>query len=185
MARQLLGMHLCTNVGGNYTSGVIVETEAYRGPEDKASHAYGGRRTNRTEVMYSPGGIAYVYLCYGIHHLFNVVTAPKDMAHAILVRAIEPLEGKEIMRARRGGTIPNLQLTNGPGKLTQALGITRVQNGQSLLWKEDQEVWLEAGRRITTSEMVPSKRIGIEYAKEWKDKFWRFYIKGNPFVSIQ
>src|SRR5690606_35078300 len=115
LARAVLGYRLCTNLGGRLTSGIIVETEAYRAPEDKASHAYNGRKTARTNVIYRPGGVSYVYLCYGIHHLFNIVSGPKDVAHAILVRALQPESGIEIMRERRGLNIRDKQLTNGPG----------------------------------------------------------------------
>ena len=132
LSRQLLGYRLCSDIEGCFTSGVIVETEAYRAPEDKASHAYGNRRTNRTEVIFGKGGMSYVYLCYGIHHLFNVVTGPIGTAHAILIRALEPADGLSIMRIRRGPSKQDNQLTNGPGKLCQALAITRDHNGLDL-----------------------------------------------------
>ena len=131
IARELLGKILVTEFGVR-TSGIIVETEAYAGITDKASHAYGGRRTGRTEVMYSPGGTAYVYLCYGIHHLFNVVTNIEGIPHAVLIRAIEPVEGIETMLERRGKTKLSPSLTAGPGALSQALGISTALTGTSL-----------------------------------------------------
>ena len=143
VARDLLGKVLVTNFEGEYTAGRITETEAYRAPDDRACHAWGNRRTARTEVMFGAGGAAYVFLCYGIHHLFNVVTAPEDQAHAVLIRALEPLEGVGIMRERRGGKNTSLvQLTTGPGALCQALGITTHWTGQRLD-DPDSPIWIE------------------------------------------
>lgn len=184
LSKQLLGYKLCTRVDGVTTTGIIVETEAYRAPEDKASHAYNGRRTSRTETIFQRGGISYVYLCYGIHHLFNVVTGPKDTAHAILIRALEPLGGIPIMQERRGLSVPESRLTNGPGKLCQALGITKALDGVDLTGQENSKVWLEKGISVDPSEIVASKRVGIDYAEEWKEKLWRFYINGNLHVSV-
>ena len=124
ISRELLGKVLYTNFHGELTSGIIVETEAYAGTTDKASHAYGGRRTKRTKIMYSPGGYAYVYLCYGIHHLFNIVTNKENIPHAVLIRAIQPRDGIEIMLQRRNKKKVDHSLTSGPGSLTRALGIT-------------------------------------------------------------
>ena len=180
-----MGYQLCTMIDGLKTSGIIVETEAYRAPEDKASHAYKDRRTNRTEVIFQEGGVSYVYLCYGIHHLFNVVSGPADMAHAILVRALEPKVGLEVMRSRRGDTIPDNQLTNGPGKLCQALGITRELNGLELDKNSQNEIWIEESIDIASSQIIHAKRIGVDYADEWKEKLWRFYIKDNLYVSVR
>ena len=130
VARELLGMVLCSAVGGKLTKAVIIETEAYAGVGDRASHAFGGRRTRRTEPMYAPGGLAYVYLCYGIHHLFNVVSGPRDVPHAVLVRAGVPVAGIEVMRERRGSTRrPARTLISGPGTLTQALAIRTALTG--------------------------------------------------------
>lgn len=184
LSRELLGCRLCSEINGHFTAGLIVETEAYRAPEDKASHAYGNRRTNRTEVIFHAGGISYVYLCYGIHHLFNVVTGPEDMAHAILVRALKPDSGLDIIRSRRGGSITDNQLTNGPGKLCQALGITREQNGLDLRKSAGNTIWIEPGEKISSSCIITAKRIGVDYADEWKEKLWRFYIKDSPWVSV-
>lgn len=184
LAKSLLGMHLCTSFEGVLTAGVIVETEAYKAPEDKACHAYGNKRTARTEIMFDRGGVAYVYLCYGIHHLFNIVTGQKDEAQAVLIRAIEPVQGIEIMQKRRRFASGNkYNLTNGPGKLTQALGITTQYTGQELTNFGQGTCWLEYGERIPDENVVASKRIGVDYAKEWAEMPWRFTIKGNKWVS--
>ncbi len=164
---------------GRRVSGIIVETEAYRGPEDRASHAYGGRRTRRTETMYAPGGTAYVYFVYGMYHQFNVVTNVADVPHAVLVRALEPVEGVELMRRRRGGAAP-LDLTSGPGKLCIALGIDRRLDGADLL---GDRIWLEAGRRVRPAAIAAGPRVGIDYAEDWAARPWRFWLRGNPFVS--
>ena len=181
VARQLLGRLLVVRSrDGTRVSGIIVETEAYRGPEDRASHAYGGRRTNRTETMYRTGGTAYVYFVYGMYHQFNVVTNVRDAPHAVLVRALEPVEGIPRMRRRRPGRADH-DLTNGPGKLCAALGISRSLDGADLLGPR---VWLEEGRReVRASQIAVGPRVGIDYAQEWADKPWRFWIKGNPYVS--
>nr|WP_315899933.1 DNA-3-methyladenine glycosylase [Membranihabitans marinus] len=184
LAKSLLGYRLCTRIGGQLTSGVIVETEAYRAPEDKASHAYGNRRTARTEVIFKAGGTSYIYLCYGIHHLFNIVSGPPETAHAILVRALEPDAGLTEMRLRRGEKISDKQLTNGPGKLCQALGIDRTLNGLSVNKSSGNPLWVEPYVQVPTDEIIKSKRVGIDYAEEWKEKLWRFHIHGNPYVSV-
>jgi DNA-3-methyladenine glycosylase len=158
-----------------------VETEAYRAPEDRASHAFGNKRTPRTEIFYNQGGIAYVYLCYGIHYLFNIVTNIKDVPHAVLVRAIEPVTGIDIMLHRRKKTKIDYTLTSGPGALSLALGITKKQNGVSL---KDNEIWLEnKGMVIDEKEILSGPRIGVAYAKEYASMPWRFYLKDNPWVS--
>jgi DNA-3-methyladenine glycosylase len=180
VARDLLGKLLVVpTINGKRISGMIVETEAYRGPEDRASHAYGGRRTKRTETMYQVGGLAYVYFVYGMYNQFNVVSNVLDIPHAILVRALEPVEGIDIMRQRRH-TQPDHNLTNGPGKLCIALGIDRQLDRADLLGRT---VWLEEYERVTTGKIASGPRIGIDYAEEWVDKPWRFWIKGNSFVS--
>ncbi len=184
LSRQLLGYRLGTSIDGQQTTGIIVETEAYKAPEDKASHAYGNRRTTRTEVIFGNGGISYIYLCYGIHHLFNVVSGPEDMAHAILVRALQPDEGIPVMKKRRGIKIKERQLTNGPGKLCQALGINRDLNGLPLEKTSGSKLWIEPGIKVPSSRIVHAKRVGVDYADEWKEKLWRFYIKGNSYVSV-
>src|SRR5438128_352784 len=181
VARDLLGTKLVVPArNGACVAGLIVETEAYRGPEDRASHAYGGRRTNRTETMYRVGGTAYVYFVYGMYDQFNVVTNVEDVPHAVLVRALEPAEGIELMRARRHGRLDH-GLANGPGKLCVALGIDRTLDRADLL---GDRVWIEEGRGgIQASAISAGPRIGIDYAEGWVDRPWRFWIGGNPFVS--
>jgi DNA-3-methyladenine glycosylase len=173
VSKQLLGKLICTNVNSQFTSGIITETEAYCGRNDKACHANNGKRTPRTEVMFGDPGHAYVYLCYGIHHLFNVVTNQNGLADAVLVRAVFPVEGIEIMRERRN--MANLKnLTNGPGKFTQAMGITTDFNSYSL---SESPLWIEdCGLEVPKEEILTSKRIGIDYAEEDADRLWRFQI---------
>ena len=180
VARDLLGKKLVVpNRNGARVAGLIVETEAYRGPEDRASHAYNSRRTNRTETMYRRGGTAYVYFVYGMYHQFNVVTNVEDVPHAILVRAVEPSEGLDIMRRRRRGR-SEYELTSGPGRLCLALGIDRKLDKADLL---GDRVWIEEGISISPREITRGPRIGIEYAEEWIKKPWRFWVRDNPFVS--
>ena len=179
ISQELLGKVLVTDIDGKYTAGIITETEAYQAPEDKASHAFNNRRTNRTEVFYNRGGVGYVYLCYGIHHLFNVVTNNQHIPHAILIRSIEPLEGIDVMMQRRNKNKLDKTLTSGPGALSQALGITRLHNKIPLV---ENTVWIE-DRNIQVENIVSTTRVGIDYAKEYKDKPWRYYIKGNKWVS--
>lgn len=181
IARELLGKVLTTKWNGIITSGRIVEVEAYNGIVDKASHAFGGRRTNRNEIMYADGGVAYIYLCYGIHHLFNVVTNTKGIPHAILIRAIEPIEGVDEMLKRTGKKKLDNTLTKGPGNVSKALGLFTMQTGQSL---NSKDLFLaDDAHRYRRIETAASPRIGVDYAG--KDAFlpYRFYIKGNPFVS--
>src|ERR1043166_617207 len=180
VARDLLGKKLVVpDRKGTRVSGIIVETEAYRGPEDRASHAYGGRRTNRTETMYGPGGTAYVYIVYGMYNQFNVVTNAENVPHAILVRALEPFEGLDLMRRRRPGR-SEYELTSGPGRLCLAMGIDRGLDKADLLGNR---VWIEEGVSVSPREIARGPRIGIDYAENWKDKPWRFWVKDNPFVS--
>ena len=178
----LLGKHLYSKVGGVITAGMIVETEAYRAPEDKASHAYGDRRTTRTATMFLPGGICYIYLCYGIHHLFNVVTGAAEKAHAILIRALEPSVGIKVMKSRRRQHANRADLTSGPGRLSQALGITVQHNGQLL--DGSQHIWIEDhGQIIEPDHIIRSPRVGVDYAEECAAWNWRFRIKDNPWTS--
>ena len=180
VARQLLGKLLVVPApDGTRVSGLIVETEAYRGPQDRASHAYGGRRTNRTETMYGIGGTAYVYFVYGMYYQFNVVTNVTDVPHAVLIRALKPVEGIDVMLERRHGHSGH-NLTSGPGKLCIALGIDRTLDAGDLL---GDRVWLEEGRKLSPRTIATGPRIGIDYAEAWIEKPWRFWIKGNPFVS--
>ena len=181
ISRRLLGKVLATNNDGKLTAGIIVETEAYAGHRDRASHAWKGSPTGRTEIMYRAGGLSYVYLIYGMHVLFNVVTNKAGIPDAVLIRAIEPTDGVEVMLDRRKMTSLKPALTNGPGKLTKALGIDLSFYGLSLtgdkIWIEDQ------GLRIPESEIESGVRIGVDYAGEHAKRPWRFWIKGNPFVS--
>jgi DNA-3-methyladenine glycosylase len=180
VARDLLGKLLVVpDEDGRRVSGMIVEVEAYRGPEDRASHAYGGRRTKRTETMYREGGIAYVYFVYGMYYQFNVVCNVPDIPHAILVRALEPVEGIELMRERRHQH-PDHNLTNGPGKLCIALNIDRALDGADLL---GDSVWIEQYQAIPARRIAKGPRIGIDYAEGWIDKPWRFCIRDNSYVS--
>ncbi len=177
LSQDLLGKFLVTEINGKRTSGKIVETEAYRAPEDKASHAYNYRRTRRNEVMYHSGGVCYVYRCYGIHALFNVVTNDAEVPHAILIRAIEPVEGVDIMLERRKKSKIDKTLTAGPGTLSQALGIDTIHNGQPLV---NSTIWIEdRGLFVQSDEIIASPRVGVDYAKEDALLPWRFRIKNN------
>lgn len=181
IAKDLLGKILVTKWKGVITSGKIVECEAYAGATDNASHAAGGRRTNRNEIMYAEGGVTYVYLCYGIHHLFNVVTNSKEIPHAVLIRALEPLKGIKTMLERTGKENLDTTLTKGPGNVSKALGIYTKHSGISLLGKE---IFI-ADKKISYSgeEIGASPRIGVQYAGKDANLPFRFYVKGNPFVS--
>lgn len=181
LAKDMLGKVLYTQIDGEITAGIIVETEAYFGIKDKASHAYGGRRTNRTETMYSEGGVSYVYLCYGMHHLFNVVTSVKDDPHAILIRAIVPLIGIDIMELRRNMPAAKSAISSGPGSAAKALGIDRTFNAKDLTGNE---IWLEdQGIKYQEHEIAATPRVGIAYAQEHAILPWRFFVKGNKYVS--
>ena len=180
VARELLGKVLFTNVNGIITGGIIVETEAYSWKE-RGCHAYNSRKTKRNAVMFEKGGYAYVYLCYGMHHLFNIVTNHEAVPEAVLIRALEPLHGVEEMFLRRGKLLNNFHLTSGPGKLTKALGIDRKLNGKYLA---DDEVWVEdVGRRIPSTKIEASPRIGIDYAGDDALLPWRFTLKESDWLS--
>lgn len=180
IAKKLLGKALFTNRDGIVTGGLIVETEAYSWKE-RGCHAYDARKTNRNAIMFQKGGHAYVYLCYGIHYLFNVVTNVEGTADAVLIRAIEPLAGIEEMKTRRGTLNNPFHLTSGPGKLSKALGIDRSFNGKFLL---NNEVWIEdVDKHIARKDIEASPRIGIDYAGEDASLLWRFCVKGNRWVS--
>lgn len=185
LARNLLGKFLVTTINGQRTSGMIVETEAYRGPDDRACHAFNHRRTSRTEVMYEEGGVAYIYICYGMHHLMNVVTGPKDHAHAILIRALEPKGGIALMAQRRQLNAEDTRLTKGPGALSVALGLTSTLSGISL-HRQGTSVWIEdRGIQFKPEEICVSKRIGVESAGEAAHWLWRYFVKGNKYVSAK
>ena len=181
IAKELLGKVIVTKWQDVRTSGRIVECEAYNGVIDQASHAFGGRRTARNEIMYANAGSAYVYFCYGIHHLFNVVTNKKDIPHAILIRAVEPLQGIDEMLRRRNWHELDSGLTKGPGSLSVALGIRVKHNGQSLL---SRELYIaDDGFIVPDKDIGRSERIGVEYSGKAAKYPYRFYVKGNRYVS--
>jgi DNA-3-methyladenine glycosylase len=180
IARELIGKVLITKKRRFLTSGIITETEAYH-QQEKACHAYNGRRTSRTEVLFGPGGWSYVYLCYGIHYLFNITTGTKGEAAAVLIRSIEPCKGLELMLERRGLNQPETRLTTGPGNLTKALGISFKSNGVHLT--KSKELWIESRKQIPEYQICTSRRIGVDYAEEDALLPWRFYIKNSKWVS--
>jgi DNA-3-methyladenine glycosylase len=178
VAKDLLGKVIFSkSTDGLITAGIITETEAYAGANDRASHAYQNRRTKRTEVMFHDGGVAYVYLCYGMHHLLNIVTSSKDTPHAVLIRAIHPLIGIDIMQERRKGKTP---LASGPGLVCQALGIDKSHNGISLisdiLWIENQNI------KVNSKEILTTPRIGVDYAKEDALLPYRFLLENRTLI---
>lgn len=181
LSKNLLGKYLFTCIDGVTTGGYIVETEAYNGIIDKASHSYGNRITPRTKTMFMQGGIAYVYLCYGIHEMFNVVTSVEGQPHAILIRAIQPTEGLEVMLFRRNMLTLKPTITMGPGSVAKALGISRNINAISLqsdvLWIEDR------GLSFPDAAIAAVSRVGVAYAGDDALLPYRFYVKGNPYVS--
>lgn len=180
IAKELLGKGLFTRIGGKVTAGLIVETEAYSWRE-RGCHAYNNRRTQRNEVMFGDGGHAYVYLCYGIHNLFNVVTNRAGAADAVLIRALEPTEGIAEM-LRRTHQRDKQRITSGPGKLTRALGIDRIHNGKPLSSKS---LWIaDVGYNVRNGQIATSKRIGIDYAGEDAGLPWRFTVTNNEWVSV-
>lgn len=182
VARELLGKILITGFDGIRTSGRIVETEAYRAFADRASHSFGGKRTPRNEHMYGAGGISYVYICYGLHHLMNVVTNRRDIPEAVLIRAIEPLEGIETMMARTGKEklLDITLLTRGPGQVSRSLGIRKEHSGISLC---GDEIFILEGSLKPDEETGISPRIGVDGAGDDARLPFRFYVKGNPYVS--
>lgn len=174
ISRDLLGKVLCTRLNGCTTKAQIVETEAYAGVTDRASHAYGDRRTRRTEPMYGAGGHAYVYLCYGLHHLFNVVTGSVGTPHAVLVRAGQPLAGVDEMLVRRRKPRIDDKLMGGPGTMSQALGITTALTGTSLLGNT---VWIEEGSfDVDPAAIRVGPRVGIDYAGKDAQLPYRFRL---------
>jgi len=181
LAKDLIGKYLFVNTEEVITGGIIVETEAYKGPEDVGSHAYNHRRTNRNDIMYAAGGVVYMYICYGIHDMLNIITGPENKAHAILIRAIQPTQGLEVMRERRKVRNEDTRLCRGPGALAKALALKKVHNGISL---QDNEIWIEdRGLKFSETELVAGPRIGLNIAEPYKSIPWRFYVKGNPHVS--
>ena len=178
LAKSLLGKVLVHDTAEGMTSGIIVETEAYIGPSDRAAHTYNNRRTQRTEIVFHSGGYAYVYLVYGLHSCLNVTANVSSKPECVLLRALEPVDGIDLMKFRRK-TSRIEALCSGPGKLCSAMGITRTQNGLDLT---GEELYIAEGN-YRDIEIVSSPRIGIDYAREWRDKLLRFYIDGNEYVS--
>lgn len=175
ISKELLGKYIFTKIAGKITSGIITETEAYAGITDKASHAYNNRRTARTEIMFARGGVSYVYLCYGIHHLFNVVTNAENIPHAILIRAIKPDEGLNLILKRRNAEKVNSKLSAGPGTVSQALGIKTIHSGLDLTGNK---IWIEdKGIKINAEAIIAGPRIGVDYAEEDAELPYRFMVK--------
>mgnify|MGYP006298388035 FL=1 len=185
VAEELVGKLLIRKINGQEIKCRIVETEAYMGAEDKASHAYQNKRTPRTEVMFKSGGYVYVYLIYGMYYCFNVVTGVEDKPGAVLIRAVEPLSGIDIIKKNRKIKSDKKQdLTNGPGKLCQALQINENFDGYNLIKADDLYIEENTEKKEKDNvEIGTGKRVNIDYAEEYQDKLWRFYIKGNTFVS--
>ncbi len=184
VSKDLLGKIVVHETSEGYTAGRIVETEAYQGPEDKASHAYQGLRTKRTETQFGPKGHAYIYLIYGMYHCFNVTAGDKPgKPEAVLMRALEPVAGIGLMQKRRttakGSTV---KLANGPGKLCAALSLSTKQNGVDITKKP---FYIKNAPGLPKEDIVVTTRIGVDYAKEWKHKPWRFFEKDSPYVSIK
>jgi len=180
-AREMLGKLLvATSEDGTRVSGMIVEVEAYCGIEDRGAHSYGGRRTARNEVTYGPGGHAYVFFIYGMYYQLNIVLGPVDHPHVLLIRAVEPVEGIDSMRERRG-PMKDTNLTSGPGKLCIAFGIDRSLNGEDLV--DGEKIWVEDHRAFDDQAIAVGKRIGIDYAGADAELPWRFWINKNPYVS--
>ncbi|MEP6464805.1 MAG: DNA-3-methyladenine glycosylase [Parafilimonas sp.] len=181
IAKELLGKVIVTNFNKELTAARITETEAYNGAIDKASHAYNNRRTKRTEIMYAKGGAAYVYLCYGIHHLFNVVTNVKDVPHAVLIRGAEPIIGVDVMLQRTKKKKLDFTLTSGPGNVSKALGIYTHHTGIDLNSKDF--FIADDGFKLSKNNIIAATRIGVNYAAEDALLPYRFFIKDNKFVS--
>ena len=183
IARDLLGKILVTQWDAVRCSGRIVETEAYAGMEDRACHAFGGRRTVRSEDLYGAPGTVYIYICYGMHHLFNVITNKKDIPHAVLIRSLEPLEGIDHMLIRTGKPVADFTITKGPGNLARAMGMSKIHSGGNLF---SEEIFIEDdGMRYKKDQIAITKRIGVESAREDAELPYRFIVKGNPYVSAK
>jgi DNA-3-methyladenine glycosylase len=180
LAKKMLGMELVHENQEGITSGIIVETEAYLGPEDRAAHSFGNRRTARTEVMFHQAGTIYTYFIYGMHVCFNIVSGPIDKPEAILIRAIQPIKGIELMKKRRIRVKKEVQLTNGPGKLSKSMGFTLEHSGQKM---NDGEISIQERLEIHPYDIASGPRIGIQYAEEAVHFPYRFWIKNNPYVS--
>jgi DNA-3-methyladenine glycosylase len=181
ITKELIGKILVSCFDGKLTAGRIVEAEAYNGPFDKASHSYNNRRTKRTEVMYEQGGVAYVYLCYGIHQMFNIVTNVKNIPNAILIRALDPISGIDVMLHRSNKVVQGFDITRGPGNVAKALGLHTSQTGMSL--QSEQLYIAEDGYSVPEDEIIATPRIGVDYAGEDALLPYRFILKGNKYVS--
>lgn len=181
IARELLGKYLFVHTDNITAGGIIVETEAYRGPEDRGSHAYNNRRTPRNDIMFATGGVVYMYICYGIYDMLNIVTGSENMPHAVLIRALQPAENIEIMRERRMVFNDDSRLCRGPGALARALALKKIHNGISL---QGNEIWIEdRGLSFADEDIIAAPRIGLNIDEPYKSIAWRFYKKGNPHVS--
>ncbi|MEM1027781.1 MAG: DNA-3-methyladenine glycosylase [Planctomycetota bacterium] len=185
VARALLGQRLVSLIGGVQVAGLIVETEAYLGYRDKAAHSFNWRKTERTKTMFADGGTAYVFLNYGIHHLFNIVVAEVDQPQAVLVRAVEPTEGLDTMHERRPKARRAFDLCSGPGKLGAAFGIDRSHDGLDLVASPKLFVEQRRQRAVPDRQIVTTTRVGIDYAEEWAEAPLRFYLAGNSHVSVR
>ena len=179
VAPELLGKLLVHRSAAGVTAGMIVEVESYIGLFDKGAHSYANKRTERTEIQFGPGGFAYIYAIYGMHYCFNVVTNRAEIPEVVLIRALEPVDGLELMHERRH-TENDIDLCNGPGKLCQAMGITKAQYGRDLCGGE---LFLAPLRHIDKSQIMVSPRINIDYAEECKDYLWRYFLQDNRYVS--
>lgn len=179
VARDVIGKLLVHRTPRGILAGRIVEAEAYRGPEDRAAHSFGGRRTARTEAMYGPPGFAYVFFVYGMHWHVNLVTTREEAPHAVLLRAVEPVVGVELMAERRGLLPSDVNVCNGPGKLCQAFGIDKRHYGVDLT----RGALFLSEASVPRGKLARSPRIGVDYAQEWAEKPWRFYEQGNRWVS--
>lgn len=183
VAKELLGKILVNETSEGITAGRIVETEAYKGPEDQASHSYGNKRTPRTETMFGPKGHAYIYLIYGLYCCFNITSgAVIGKPEATLIRAVEPLKGLNLMMKRRGPTGQMKNIASGPGRLCLAMGLSKIHNGIDVC---KPPFYIENNSMVDSANIVETGRIGVDYAADWKDMPWRFYIKNNPFVSVK
>ena len=181
IARDLLGKSVFSSIDGELCGGIIIETEAYMGPDDRGSHTFNNLRTPRNEMMFSAGGVVYMYICYGIHNMLNIVTGSSNMPHAILIRAIEPNLNLEVMRDRRNIFNDDVRLCKGPGALCKALGLNKTHNGTDL---QSEIIWVEdTNFRYSDSQIKTTPRVGMNFEGEYKSIPWRFYAKGNKYVS--
>lgn len=180
IAKELLGKYVFTNIDDQLTGGMIVETEAYMGPQDAGSHAFNHKRTPRNETMYAAGGVTYMYICYGIHDMLNIVTGEENTSHAVLIRAIEPTVGLDFMQIKRGD-VPLKRLAKGPGALAKALGLKKLHNNISL---QSDLIWIEdKGNKIEPHQITATARVGLGCKEPYLSIPWRFLIVGNPYVS--